>query len=218
MTDEQNPPMANTPESRTPTGEIKDQSNLQPQDQSLAGATGAAEPSPAGATGVAGPPEKYEFKPPEGVTYDQKLLDEATPIFKELKLDQASAQRLVDFYSKSTGGSQKDLVKAVETMRTDWREQVSRDPVVGSKISEAQVEIGRAKDLLPSDVREAFNKAMDFTGAGDHPAVFRAMYELAKLVNEGKHVAGGGPSPHGQAPGGKVATPSGAKALYPNLP
>jgi hypothetical protein len=52
MTDEQNPPMANSPESRTETGEIKDQSNLQPQDQSLAGATGAAEPSPAGATGA----------------------------------------------------------------------------------------------------------------------------------------------------------------------
>ena len=196
-------PQPNTPEARTETGEIKDQSQIEPEVKAPEG------------EGTSGPPEKYEFK---GEGLDPKLLEEASPIFKELGLDQAAAQKLVDFYSKSAGANQKSLEAKVTEMRTDWRDQVSKDPVIGSKIKEAQVEIGRAKDLLPPEVRSSFNEAMDVTGAGDHPAVFRAMYEFAKLVNEGHHVAGGKPSPEGQSPSGKVAPLSAAKSMYPDLP
>lgn len=215
-----NPPTEMNSEAvRTETGEIKDQSNGQPRTESNTDNSGDSATKSDASTESAPPvvPEKYEFTIPEGKTLDPKLLEEATPIFKELKLDQASAQRLVDLYSKSTSGIQDQLLSSVEKLRTDWRDAVARDPVVGTKIREAQVEIGRVKDLLPPEVRTAFNEAMDFTGAGDHPAVFRAMYELAKIVNEGSHVSGGAPSPHGQQPNGKVNPPTAAKAMYPKL-
>ena len=200
----------NSTEARTETGEIRDQGASPSVDPSI-----APEPNPP--TDAPDIPEKYEFTAPEGKSIDPKLLEEITPIFKELKLDQAGAQKLVDIYNKSTGDISTELAKTVEKTRTEWRDAVAKDPVVGTRIREAQVEIGRAKDHLPADVREAFNAAMDFTGAGDHPAVFRAMYELAKLVNEGTHVSGGSPSIHGQNPGGKATPPSAAAALYPNL-
>ncbi len=58
---------------------------------------------------------------------------------------------------------------------------------------------------------------MDTTGAGDNPAVWDAIYELAQRVSEGTHVKSGGPSKFGQS-----ANPSrplsAAQAMYPHLP
>jgi hypothetical protein len=59
---------------------------------------------------------------------------------------------------------------------------------------------------------------MNTTGMGDHPAIVRGLYELSKLVNEGTHVTGGAPSPHGQSKTGTSNRPSIAGAMYPNLP
>ena len=192
--------MTNTPEARTPTGEIKDASAPPP------------EQTPAGA------PEAYaDFTAPEGTTLDKELVAEAAPIFKELNLSQEAAQRLINFHMEKVGKVNESLTKTVEDMRADWRNQVMADKDIGGKIDQVKVELGRAKDRLSPDVRKAFDQAMDTTGLGDHPAVVKALYEMAKMVNEGSHVNGGGPSPNGQSKSGEVSRPSLAGALYPNL-
>lgn len=193
--------MMNAPEARTPTGEIKDAST-----------------PPAEQTPPAGAPEAYaEFTAPEGVVLDKELVAEVTPIFKELGLSQEAAQRLMDFHAAKFGKSNEALMKTVEDMRADWRNQVMSDKEIGGKIDQVKVELGRAKDRLPADVRKGFDEAMDMTGLGDHPAIVKALYHLAKMVNEGSHVNGGGPSPNGQTKSGEVSRPSIAGALYPNL-
>ena len=212
MIDEQIPltppttPLMNTPESRTPTGEILDQG------AAPIAAPPVVDPAPPGL------PETYTFTPPEGVTYDPKLIEEVSPIFKELKLDQASAQKLVDVYNKQIGGTQAELLKTVEKTRTDWRAATKADPEIGAKLESVVLpEIGRMLDKLAPEVSKNLRMALDFTGAGDNPAVVRGYYELAKLVNEGTHVVGAAPSIHGQNPGGKATPPSLAQAMYPNL-
>ena len=196
------PPATNTPEARTETGELKDAS---------APPVEAAKPE--------GAPEAYaEFTAPEGATLDKETIESAAPLFKELGLSQEQAQKLVDFYATRSGKLNESLNKTVEDMRADWRNQIMSDKDIGSKIDQVKVELGRAKDRLPPAIRKEFDSAMDLTGLGDHPAIVKGIYELAKLVNEGSHVAGGGPSAHGQDRSGVARPASLASAMYPNLP
>lgn len=194
--------MTNTPEARTLSGEIIDQS------------AAAVPPAPVEPPGA---PEAYtDFKLPEGVTLDKAILDEAAPIFKELGLSQEAAQKLVDLQAKYSSKTSADLAKSVDDMRADWQSQVKADPALAN-LDVVRTELGRAKDKLPATVRTAFDEAMNLTGLGDHPAVVRGLFEFAKLVNEGTPVNGAGPSAAGQTAGGP-ARPTIAGSLYPNLP
>jgi hypothetical protein len=186
----------NTPEARTPDGTIVDQA------------------APAAPPVV---PDAYEFRAPEGVTLDADTIAEASPIFKELGLSQEQAQKLVDFYAARGAKTNESLTKAVEDMRADWRSQVMADKDIGSKLDSVKIELGRAKDRLPPTIRSAFDEALNLTGLGDHPAIVKGFYEMAKLVNEGTHVSGAGPSAEGQTASGRSNRPSIAGALYPNL-
>jgi Spy/CpxP family protein refolding chaperone len=204
--------LMNAPEARTETGEIQNQAMTQlvttPQ-------TEASPPSTSDRPPV---PETYEFKAPEGVTLDAAVVEKASPIFKELGLSQEQAQKLVDLYSEQSAKTNADLTKAVEDMRAGWREAVTKDPEIGAKLDQVKVELGRAKDRLPPAIRTEFDKAMNDTGMGDHPAIVKGLYELSKLVNEGTHVTGGAPSPLGQNAKGQASRPTIAGAMYPNLP
>lgn len=209
MTDEQNPnppptqPMTNTSEARTSTGELIDQAAAAPAE--------ATPPAPASSA-----PEAYtDFTLPEGVTLDKAILDEATPIFKELGLSQEAAQKLVDLQAKYSTKTSADLTKAVDDMRADWQAKVKADPALAN-LDVVKTELGRAKDKLPVAVRTAFDEAMNLTGLGDHPAIVKGLFEFAKLVNEGTPVNGSGPSAEGQT-NGRAARPTIAGALYPNL-
>lgn len=199
-TEQTTAPLANSPDARTSTGEIKD----------------AAATTTESSTPVV--PDKYEFTVPEGQTLDAALIDSATPIFRELGLDQAGAQKLVDFYTKVSGDAATKDAEAINTVRADWRNQVMADKELGSKIESVKAEIGKAFAQLPAEESKALREALDITGAGDHPAVVKAFYKLAQMVNEGSHVSGAGPSKHGQSPTGNVTRPSMASAMYPNLP
>ena len=199
--------LMNSPEARTETGEIKDST------APLTTTTSTENPSTSEAV-----PETYDFRAPEGQTLDPKVIEAASPIFKELGLSQDAAQKLVDFYASQTTKINTDLVKSVEDMRAGWRDTVMKDPELGGKLDAVKTELGRAKDRLPPAVRTAFDSALNETGMGDHPAIVRALYEFSKLVNEGTHVSGGAPSPLGQNSKGVAQRPTIAGALYPNLP
>lgn len=174
-----------------------------------------------------GAPEKYEaWKVPEGYELDAGLVEEASPIFRELGLSQEQTQKLVDFYSKHSIKSAEDLRKAGQDayrdMRTEWRESMLSDEVLGKLTDKAGkhgpdsplvVTVNRALDSLqnPKLVSD-FKAAMDLTGAGDHPAFVRVLHALASKVTEGTSYAAGGPVKEA----GK--RPSPAAAMYPHLP
>jgi len=198
--------MANSPEARTTTGEIIDQAAPPPAETTTPESTGA--------------PETYaDFKLPEGATLDSTVLAEAAPIFKELNLSQDQAQKLVDIYTKNSAASLESATKAVTKMRTDWIDAARADKDIGSVLdTKVLPSISKAIASLPEADASAFREAMNFTGAGDHPAVIKALYHFAQKVNEGTHVTGGNPSPHGQSAKGASSRPTLATAMYPNLP
>ena len=211
------PTLPNAQASRTADGTLKDQSQPEPSPPTE---TKPHEPDPKPA---AEPPSKptapdsYTFKAPEGRELDRALLDSATPIFRELGLDQANAQKLVDFM---TGPFADHTKKLVDTMRADWQSQITKDPIMGGKLDAVKADIGRMKaEIFGNDsaARKDFEDAMNLTGAGDHPDIVRAWWKASQRFTEGTHVSGAGPSKEGQVAPGTNTKPSAAQALWPNL-
>lgn len=212
-------PLGNEPGVRNPDGSIKDPSAK--PDTTTSSTTEASKSAEEGkkSEAAAGAPEKYEaFTLPEGVKIDEKVLEAAQPLFKELGLSQEQAQKLVAFQAEQIKAGGEAGAKAYEDLRADWRTKTSSDKDLGNGTDlkpEVKANIGRALDLVPAEAKAAFLEACDLTGAGDHPAVIRVLNALASRIGEGKLVNGAGPSPGGQ-PGAKART--GAQALFPHLP
>lgn len=211
------PPLPNEAAARTDTGELKDaRPTTTPTTPPEKKEEKPAEEKPAGA------PEKYEdFKIPEGRTLDEDTMKEAQGVFKEAGLNQAQAQKLVDLYIKEQAKVEGAPKKEYEAMLSKWTAQVHADKELstGTELKpEVQQGIGKLKALLPKDVRDGFDQAMNMSGVGSHPSVVKAIYELSKYVTEPSHVPGKGPSPEGQKPPGEPSRPSLAKAMFPNLP
>lgn len=162
-----------------------------------------------------GAPETYaDFTAPEGYEIDKEALAPMLTVFKDLNLTQDSAQKLLTEYWKMEQSRADASAQSVLDLRAEWRGQVQKD--FGSGLEAAKTTISRAIDtyLDPADAT-AFREAMNFTGAGDHPAFLKAFHKLAQLVGEGTHVRGGNPSPHGNP---KSQPKSAAQIMYPNLP
>lgn len=192
------------------------------RDASLTTTTTEPASDPAAATPTnadsEGPPETYNFAAPDGAALDTKAIESATPIFKELGLSQSQAQKLVDFYNAQTKANADQLNSTIAQVREAWRDEVAADPDIGNKIPEVKVEIGRALDKLgDAKLVKSFRETMDSTGIGDNPALIKTLFRFAKLVNEGSHVTGGGPSEEGQTRPG-TPKPTAAQAMYPTLP
>ena len=142
----------NSPEARTPTGEIIDQGNS-PVEVKPNEPTAPVEPKPDAPV----VPESYDFRAPEGATLDKSAVDAATPIFKELGLTQDQAQKLVDLYPKITENIVKANNDAYTAMREGWVSELKADKEIGGKLDHVAAEIGKLKQQLPAAVRDAFN-------------------------------------------------------------
>lgn len=219
----------NSEAARDATGEIKNQQTTEtkPSTESAAeakklDATLATEKKAGEAKAEPGVvPDKYEFKAPEGRELDAKLIEAATPIFKELSLSNEAGQKLVDFYNTAQAGAQTAAEKVMTDMRAEWRGKIIADPALGDGKDnlrpEARANIAKAIESIgDAKAQTAFKEALDLTGAGDNPAIASALNTLGKLLSEGTLVAGGRPSPGGQtAPGAVKLTP--AQRMFPNL-
>lgn len=176
-----------------------------------------------------GAPEKYEdFKAPEGFEFDKATVEKAVPLFKELGLSQAQAQKLVDFQAQNSIDNSQAALQAVKDMRNGWVKQVRESPEFKSEFgadgklkpdSKILVGVGRMLDSIgDAKLANDFRTAMDLTGAGDHPAFIRVMTQLAERLGEGTAVRGNNPSPHGQNKPGTGDRRSPAQEMYPKLP
>lgn len=183
--------------------------------------TGAdAQPSdPASKLDAPAVPDSYTFKAPEGQTADENLVSTFTPIFKELGLTQAQADKLIDAYNNHTMTQAELVGKSIEAMGKKWESEWKADPFLGANEEKVTATIGRAIEASLSPAERAdFAKAMNETQVGNHPAFIRAFYKLAERVGPGTHVPGGGPSPSGQTPAGKTERPPLGHGLWQNLP
>jgi antitoxin component HigA of HigAB toxin-antitoxin module len=134
-------------------------------------------------------PESYEFKMPDGVQLDKTAADEFTAIAKELKLDQAMAQKVADVGTKMAQRQITDHAKRVET----WLEEAKTDKEFGGDNFTENVAV--ARKALDTFGTPELKEILDGSGFGNHPAVIRAFYKIGKAISEDGFVKGSAKGP-----------------------
>lgn len=129
-------------------------------------------------------PESYEYTMPEGIELDKAAADEFSAIAKELKLDQATAQKVADVGAKMAQRQIEAQARLVET----WVEQVKTDPEIGGdKLDENLAVARKAMDAFGTpELKDVLNS----TGMGNHPAVIKAFFKAGKAISQDGFVTG----------------------------
>jgi hypothetical protein len=166
----------------------------------------AGEPKP-----PAGPPEKYDLKMPEGVVLDQALMDQATPIFRDLGLTNEAAQKLVDL---QTSAAKQAAEKAAADQQANYLAQVKRwadETKADPDFKGTEAQFGERMAVAVKGVKafasEKLQELLDDTGLGNHPEVVRLFYKLGLTVKEPTLIGGGREGQPSKAD---------ARSLYPN--
>lgn len=128
------------------------------------------------------PPGYGEFKLPEGVSLDAEQLKPATELFAESGLSQEQAQKFIDLAMARESAAQQRGVQAFVDLQNQWVSEIKADPDIGGDRLKASLSsAARAIDRLNvPGLREALN----FTGAGNHPAVVKAFVRLGQMISE----------------------------------
>jgi hypothetical protein len=127
-------------------------------------------------------------------------------------LSKDQAQKFMDMHTAAVKAMAEGPANLWKETQETWVEELRSDPTIGKGIDNGQVggAISKMLSLLPDTMSQPMREAFNFTGAGNHPAIVRGLYQLSKLLTEPGHVQGR-PAPQGKE------RPSGAHAIYPNL-
>lgn len=146
-------------------------------------------------------PEKYEIKMPDGVTMDQGLLDQVTPMFRDAKLSPAQAQVVADAYMMQ----QTKALEAHAEQTKQWLKEAKEDKEFGGK--ELNANMGYARRAFTQFGSERALQIFDTYGLGNNPEVLRMFVRIGKAMGEGGTILGGDG-------GGRV---SAARDMYPSM-
>lgn len=188
------PTPAPTPPSPAPTPELKVEAKVEPT-----------------VAPVVEPLTAQSITFPEGVTVDEPVRDEFIGILNNVELSpQARAQALVDLQAKVVEQTSEKASQYFTEIRTGWIKQVETE--LGADLNPSAANIAKLIDAYGgtkeqvAEIRDTFA----LTGAGDNPAIFRLMNNLAKeLVKEGRPL--GGQPAGGARTAAEILFPSQAK-------
>lgn len=150
-------------------------------------------------------PESYsDFTLPEGMELDANVMEQAGPLFKELGLDQAGAQKAVDFYANLVQEGVRSQTDQASQMRNDWVDQSKTDKEFGGDNFEQSISV--AQTAINKFGTPELKQLLETTGVGNHPEVIRLMWNVGKLIQE-------------DIPGGNAGSPTEKKdrvsIMYP---
>ena len=143
---------------------------------------------------AAKPIEYKDFKFPEGVALDAKLLSALKTDFASAKLSQEQAQALIDKHVAGVKASTDANIAAFTKLQNDWKAEVMADPQVGGAAWETKTAPAIAKFIstfCPDEASaKAFRDAVTLTGIGNHPAYVRALARAGASLMEGQPATG----------------------------
>lgn len=150
---------------------------------------------------------QYEkFTVPEGFDYDDGKVSEFATLARELNLSQEQAQKLVDLHVRHWLGFEEQMKAQSE----EWRKQTMNDPEFGGQ--KFMQSLQDAHRFVNAFGGEKLRIALDATGAGNHPEIFKAFALAGRLLGEDQLVKGTGTALTG---GGTFADL--ANTLYPDM-
>lgn len=153
-------------------------------------------------------PVEIEVKFPDGVKADETFLTEFKSVAKDLKLDSAGAQKLVDLQMKAQKQANDAAAAQWTATQKQWVDSVKADKEIGgAKLAETQ-EICRQ-----AVARFGGKELSDFlnqTGFGSHPAVVKAFHKIGMSIREDNSA--------GRVGNGSPTENNKMKQRYPNTP
>ena len=150
---------------------------------------------------------QYEkFTIPEGFDYDDGKVSEFAILARELNLSQEQAQKLVDLHVRHWLGFEEQTKAQAE----EWRKQTMNDPEFGGQ--KFMQSLQDAHRFVNAFGGEKLRIALDATGAGNHPELFKAFALAGRLLSEDRLVKGAGAAPTGSGTFADLAN-----TLYPNM-
>jgi hypothetical protein len=167
-----------------------------------------AKPSLAGDPAKPGEPPKSavndpppaQFDPakltlPEGMKADDPLFQKFSGLMTDDKLSpHERGQQMLNLYNDAVKQSRDAAKTAWDGVNTEWSKQTMALPEIGgAKWDSTKTTIAKAIDGLGADAATAFRQALDITGAGNHPAIVKALHSWASKLTEGGHIEGKGP-------------------------
>jgi len=170
------------------------------------------EPQPDPSTAAQEPPEPakltYEpFKLPDDVgAPDDERMTAFTDLIGEAGLTQEQGQKLIDLYADEVRHFHEQMAaeqhRVFGETRAAWRKAVTEDREIGgNRLNTTLAAVRALRDRFATDDAhlKEFARVLDFTGAGDHPAVIRwfanAAKGLAQLHREPGPVPASQPAP-----------------------
>ena len=149
-----------------------------------------------------GAPEKYDFKAPDGQSFDPSVIEAYGEVAKSLNLSQEAAQKILETMAPVLKAQQSERLDA---MWQEWAGQSSADKEFGGDRLKANLAI--AKKALDTFGTPELRTLLNDSGLGNHPEIIRAFYRAGKSISEDTFVGGRAPTGAGK---------SLANALYPN--
>ena len=133
-----------------------------------------------------GAPEKYEFKPIEGVNLDPSVVGKFSEVAKELNLPQEAAQKVLDQVAPAIAAQQQ---AAIEAASNQWVAEVKADKEFGGEKLEANLAVAKkARDAFSTP---ELRTLLQETRLGNNPEVIRFFYKVGLAMSEDKFVPGG---------------------------
>lgn len=153
-----------------------------------------------------GPPEAYELKvtvPGEDgneteIEIDQQLLTEATPVLKELGLNNEQANKVAALVPKVQERVLQTLNDDFAATRAQWTKEIMADKEIGgANWPETEALCARALDTFgaPSEKNDKgeetnpFRVLLNTSGFGDHPDTIRMFRRIGEAVGEDSKLA-----------------------------
>jgi len=205
----------------TPAPEVKVEGDEKKEEVKVEGDKKPEEPKPETEVKVEEPatPVEYKFTPPEGITIDEARLAPYVDILKTNNISPEVGQKLFDLHAQAIKEYDTSTLeaqhRAFADVRKEWQGKIMSDPELGgSGFKTVEGAVARMRDkFVPAKHHQEFNDFLNTTGAGEHPALWRLLWNVAKAFDEPASTpAGGSPPPnHGKPPSRK-----GMKALYTN--
>lgn len=152
-------------------------------------------------------PETYEFKAPDGVTFDAEVIGELSGIAKEAGLTQEQASKFADLGVKLTQKLQTQQVEALVKMDQEWIAETTADAEIGgTKLEESRALSKKAIDEIGTP---KLAELLEKSRLGNHPEVIRILAKVGRMVSQDNKLV------TGMAPTKSFATT--AQRMYPNM-
>lgn len=157
-------------------------------------------------------PEAYEFTVPEGMALDEKLVEKATPVLKELGLSNEQANKLVGVYAEhlaelAAGSGEAFEAAYAERRQAEVASQIEADLAAlkaDKEIGGAQYDVvkKRVSDFIGAQGTAEFRQFVDANGIGNNPEFVRLIDRAIRYTptDTGETPAGAGGSGSQRAP------------------